>query len=339
MKQLCLLLLLCTPCIALAQVSLTPIYSSTPDPKQQISEYIPRVFEDTKGNLWLGTNGDGLARYDGKTLTYFGIKDGLGGKVVRAIAEDKNGNIWLGTEGGLTRFDGKSFTNFTVKNGLPHNEVWSILIAKGTIWVGTLQGACRSNTSTGTLAFTPFHIPAAIARDYSVGVTSPAVIFCIIQDKAGNIWFATNGRGVFRYNGKALTNFSAKDGLCNDFVQWMLQDNNGDMWFATRHGGISRYNGKVFTNFSGQDGLCSNEVWYIFADNSGNIWFTGSGCGVTKYDGKAFTNFRENNGITRNHVQGIAQDSKGTLWFGFSGGLFRLNGTSFINVTKNGPWR
>lgn len=34
----------------------------------------------------------------------------------------------------------------------------------------------------------------------------------------------------------------------------------------------------------------------------------------------------------------IYEDRKGRLWFGFAGGLYRLDGETFVNVTRGGPW-
>ena len=46
-------------------------------PKSQIGEYVTSAFEDSKGHLWFGTLSKGIAKYDGKKLKYFTIKDGL----------------------------------------------------------------------------------------------------------------------------------------------------------------------------------------------------------------------------------------------------------------------
>jgi hypothetical protein len=62
-----------------------------------ISEFIRRIFQDTSGNFWFGTNGDGVVRYNGDALEYFSIKEGFGGHAVRGILEDKKGNVWFGT--------------------------------------------------------------------------------------------------------------------------------------------------------------------------------------------------------------------------------------------------
>ena len=100
-----------------------------------ISAFVRRIFQDTKGDLWFGTNGDGVIRYDGDSLEYFSINEGFGGVAVRGIVEDREGNVWFGTEGGVTKYDGESFTNFAEKDGLASNDVWSIVIdSKGMIW-------------------------------------------------------------------------------------------------------------------------------------------------------------------------------------------------------------
>ena len=161
-----------------------PVVQSTSSPDEQLSPFVRRIFQDKKGNLWFGTNGDGVIRYDGDALKYFSINEGFGGVAVRGIVEDQKGNVWFGTEGGITKFDGKSFTNFTEKDGLVNNDVWSIVIdSKGIIWIGTLQGASRFDGKE----FTAFAIPAA-EPDPTRGVTSARIVHCIMEDSKGRMW-------------------------------------------------------------------------------------------------------------------------------------------------------
>jgi ligand-binding sensor domain-containing protein len=76
------------------------------------------VYEDKKGDIWFSSEGFGVYRFDGKTLTNFGEKEGLGIKAVQTIYEDSKGRLWIGGGGGLYRFDGKdTFFNVT-RDGL-----------------------------------------------------------------------------------------------------------------------------------------------------------------------------------------------------------------------------
>lgn len=320
------------------------------DSASQVSQYIRRIFQDSKGNLWFGTTSDGVCRFDGTVLKYFTPKEGLSGLNVRSIAEDKDGNLWFATGDGVSEFDGTNFTNFTVKDGLSGNDAWNILIDNsGIIWVGTLEGVCRYDPSAandGKKIFKPFEIPAAVELDNSRGFSKPKAVWCIMQDRKGNIWFATNGGGVYCYNPfqvtarqKSLLNFSEKDGLTNNFVNWIVEDKSGNLWFATHHNGVSRYDGKSFTNYTDKEGLCGNQVWTMYEDKTGNIWFSAWGS-VCRFNGKSFTAFSDKDGLTNCCVQSIYEDKSGNFWFGSGAGLFRFDGKSFMNVTKyNGPWQ
>ena len=108
--------------------------------------------QDKAGNLWFGTTGEGVYRYDGKVFTQFTVKDGLSNNSVWSILEDKSGNIWFGTDDGVSRYDGKtiakiSFTTIKNPGGLvtaipqsSQNAVWSMMQDKsGIIWFGTSE--------------------------------------------------------------------------------------------------------------------------------------------------------------------------------------------------------
>jgi len=312
------------------------IYGPFPNPVVQISQYIRRMFQDKTGNIWFGTNGDGVCRYDGKNYAYFSPTDlssGFGGEAVRGIVPDNNGNLWFATNGGATRYDGEKFANFTVEDGLNHNQVWSILKDKsGMLWFGTEGGVSRYDGKK----FTDFPLPEANLVQSPKAYPAPKLINSIFQDASGNIWLCSNGNGVYRYDGKAISNISEKDGLCNNFVQSIMQDKNGKLWFATRFGGICSYDGKSFVTFTEKDGLGNNFARVISEDKSGNLWIGNAGGGLTRYDGKAFINYTEKDGLSNRFVQSIMEDKDGKLWIGTSGGAFTFDGKRFTNITRPG---
>jgi ligand-binding sensor domain-containing protein len=298
-----------------------------------ISQFVRRIFEDSKGNLWLGTNGDGVAKYNGNKLEYFSIKENFGGTAVRGIVEDKTGTVWFATNNGIIKYDGKTFTNFTKKEGLIHNDVWSITIdSSGIIWIGTFQGVCTFNGKK----FTPFVLPET-KLDYTRGVTSTKIVHSILEDSKKRMWFTTNG-GAYIYDGESLTNLSKKDGLPHDVLNDILEDKQGNFWFATHHKGVSKYDGKTFINYTDQRVVKGNEVWSIYEDSKGNIWFPAEGYGVYRFDGRKFINFQEDNGLSTSAVQSIFETADGRLWFGGHQGLFRYDGDSFFSVGTQGPW-
>lgn len=105
--------------------------------------------QDKDGNLWFGTTGEGVYRYDGKEFTQFTVQDGLSNNKICSILEDKSGSIWFGTDDGVSRYDGKTISKVpivltnpigfgTPQSGI--NSVWSMMQYKsGVIWFGTSQ--------------------------------------------------------------------------------------------------------------------------------------------------------------------------------------------------------
>ena len=110
------------------------------------------LFEDSKGNLWIGNNcgggrsGIGVIKYDGKNFTQFTkqhrlrTEDTKGNSLdkVFSMCEDSSGNIWFGTnESGVWRYDGQSLKNFTKEDGLDSGMTWIIYKSKsGELWFG-----------------------------------------------------------------------------------------------------------------------------------------------------------------------------------------------------------
>jgi len=104
--------------------------------------HVRGLFEDSKGNLWIGNNGIGVLLYDGDTTINFSKLHGLvaadsphtgfasgpeGLEHVFAIGEDSDGNIWFGDrDSGVWRFDGENMKNFGAPGGLSTMLVWQI---------------------------------------------------------------------------------------------------------------------------------------------------------------------------------------------------------------------
>ncbi len=121
--------------------------------------HIRSIFEDGKGNLWIGNNGIGVLKFDGDTTINFSEAQGLvldnslrrGGyysplgtlEHVFAIGEDLNGNMWFGDrDTGAWKYDGKSITNYGIMDGLSSTHIWQIYNSKnGELWFAMNDGS------------------------------------------------------------------------------------------------------------------------------------------------------------------------------------------------------
>jgi ligand-binding sensor domain-containing protein len=318
----------------------------------QVAEYIVAAYEDSKGGLWFGTNGQGVARWDGNALRYFSTGEGLIDNVVTGIAEDRVGDLWFGTHAGVSRYDGTTFTGFGPAEGLVGSGCKVLVDRQGHVWAGTSAGVFRFAADR----FTAFELPLPVIDSPSYKM-NPGKVWALFEDSKGNLWFARDGYGACKYDGQAFTHFTKKDGLCSNNVASIAEDPQGHIWFGSitsdfppiNEGGVARYDpsaslrtdGETFTQFPDVKGLTANDVYNLYTDRAGHIWIGAVRVGAYRYDGKDFTFFDKTDrpDLTKYFgIQAFVEDHQGTLWFGFSGGLFRFNGNSFVNVTRGGSW-
>lgn len=299
----------------------------------QLCQHLREIYQDSKGNLWFGTNVYDVMMYDGESLQYITEKDGFSGGRVTGIAEDSTGNMWLATGNGLNKFDGNSFTVYTEKNGLQNSEIWSLHIdTKGIIWVGHNEGLSRFDGET----FENIDVPKSPVQEPNI-VFSPDRITGIIEDHEGNLWLGTDGYGICQYDGETFGHFTTEDDLCDNTIYELMYDSKGNIWIGTFWGGVSKYDGETFTNYT-KDGIIGGvEISGFFEDKNGDIWFGAENNGVYQYDGKNFSHYYKKDGLDA-IVLSIYRDQENRFWFGGWGGLFRYNGESFAPVTKEGPW-
>jgi len=117
------------------------------------------LFEDSSGNLWIGTWLDGLFFYNRLTQRIKQFmpdpknQNSLSANKVTCISEDSRGFIWVGTHsGGINKFDLKDekFIRYTTKDGLPNDVVFGILEdKKGMLWISTLNGLAKFDPVKG----------------------------------------------------------------------------------------------------------------------------------------------------------------------------------------------
>lgn len=66
------------------------------------------------------------------------------------------------------------------------------------------------------------------------------------MDHQGNIWFGDSDTGVWKYDGKTITNYTKEDGLPSNFIISIHSDRKGNLWVGTIKEGVYQFNGNRF---------------------------------------------------------------------------------------------
>jgi len=120
--------------------------------------YIYDLMEDSEGNIWAATMGNGVFKHNPTThstihyLNNIEDKTSLSSNSVSSITETSSGEIWFSTDrGGICRYNKNknNFTSFSIENGLPDDVAYKILEDKNrNLWFGTNKGLVRFNPYT-----------------------------------------------------------------------------------------------------------------------------------------------------------------------------------------------
>ena len=269
------------------------------------------------GQLWL--MGEGQVRKWGGTnwtqdLGFFPQTN----VSVTAMLESSSGRLVVGTlQHGLFVHDpvtGWFLLNRT--NGLPQDWVWSVAEDhENNLWVGTGGGL-------------------ALLRERKVTMHSPPddwlgrSVYSITRAQDGSVWAATEGAGVYRFDGENWTHYGTAEGLANLFVWTVFEDSQRQIWAGTWGGGLFRLEQGAFVC---QTNLvpASDPVLALKESPVGTLWI-GTGAGLVRVRSNVVERFADLGGAAAGHVRAIEAGVDGEIWFGTQGaGLGRIKNGEF----------
>lgn len=315
---------------------------------------IRAIFQDSKGNYWFGSLGEGVAVYNGKSFMYYTINDGLADNQIHSIQEDNAGVIWFNTQMGVSSFDGtrvinrtqvqteKSLSNFSLQRNEPSKGQW--MKSANDLWfeAGNKAGVFRYDGQKLHYLDLPPQ-KKLNPNDNLFAVTD------ISNGKNNVTWFATYA-GVFGYDGSRFTIIN-DDTLGFDraiaplHIRSIFEDSKGRLWIGNNGIGVLLKDGDEVINFSEKQNLIHpasgrkggpsmpgtlEHVFTIAEDKNGHIWFGDRDAGTWKYDGVKMTNYTKKDGLSNAFALSIFEDKKGELWLGMAdGSIYTFNGIAF----------
>jgi ligand-binding sensor domain-containing protein len=306
------------------------------------------VYQDKKNSYWFGSNGEGVYRYDGKTILNFTTKNGLCSDSIRQIQEDEYGNMYFSTMNGINKFDGKKFTTLQpVKSKdwkIEKNDLWFYMPGKKDE-----HGPYRYDGKTlYNLEFPKHYLHDEFHERGINPFFSPYEIYSIYKDRRGAMWFGTSVFGACRFDGQSIkwmyesdltivpnggsfgirSIFEDKDGrfwFCNTWHRYLInreETAKSDRLKYQKTSGIG--NAKIF---GGDEYIYFS---HIIEDDHGDIWLTTWDQGVYKYDGTNITHYSVKDGLNDVNLVSMYKDNQGKLWLGTpEKGVYKFNGSTF----------
>lgn len=288
----------------------------------------PTALLATSGGLYIAAVGGRLYRYQNKhwDSIYYNQK-GIPNEAIYTteLYTDHKNKLWLTTNLGLFRLDDSVVKRAYVKSANINN--WPIMYSiaesqKNTYWLG-YTGAIQYKDS----------ILTAYSKENGFTDNQVRDILC---DKEGNIWFGTDGQGIYRFSGGDFSILDESSGLEHEEVTSIAATAKGRVYLGTYHGGLYYYENGQVAKFP-MPINSSISISSINIKSEYDFWLGTTGLGLWHYYGGKFIQHTTPE-IASNAITSLYRDTAGKLWIGTGNGFSILVKDSFSNISmKNEP--
>jgi signal transduction histidine kinase/CheY-like chemotaxis protein/ligand-binding sensor domain-containing protein len=228
-----------------------------------------------------------------------------------------------------------NFEHLTSNDGLSQSNVLCIMQdSRGYMWFGTQDGLNKYDGYAVIVFRKDPSNPNSLSNDF---------VKAIAEDKYGNLWIATWGSGINRFDRKTerFTHFQydPKDpkSIPSNFINDIVSDSEGILWLSSENGLITLDpSSNKFTHYihdtANAGSLSTNFTASVLEDSKHNIWVGTINGGLNRYDRKTkqFIAYRHDpknkSSLAGNSIQTLFEDSKKNIWIGTLGsGISVLN--------------
>ncbi len=151
-------------------------------PDETSGGIINAIYQDSSGDFWVGTMGDGVYQVRDSVISEYNTENGLSSNRIYNIQQRSNGDILVGTESGLSMItQNGSIQTITASSGLAPGAIRAIYEDENlNLWIGSYGGGL-SRISADTI----------INYNTSNGL-SENIVSRILEDDKGNLWMMGN---------------------------------------------------------------------------------------------------------------------------------------------------
>ena len=270
------------------------------------SNVIRNIAEDSKGKVWMNTQGNGLVSlYNGQFKSYGSELNML--HLYRGLLADNKDRIWgASPDHGWFYLENGKFNFIEFSSSLKNIEVRSIAQSKlGAIWFATLGDGL-------------FKYENGILKQYTIeNGLSDNWVYSLYFDEEDNLWIGTSV-GMCLFDGYKFR--SALPEITGT-VNRILKDRYGYLWIGTNDGLYRKnaYNQEI-EFITSENGLSNNFIIDFVFDNEGSLWVTHYKGGLTRVKDGKFTNYTSQGGLPDKLVNAVFEVNDTTLLVGFDNG-------------------
>ena len=300
--------------------------STTPLPGIPAGVYARQAYVDHEGNLWIGSDTQGLWRIRASRIGLMQSADVQMNAPGRAVVEDGEGGFWFGIAcGGLRHWSRNGEVRVVrLESTLGGDCVQSLLMDdKRRLWIGTWQGTL-GRLENGRLT---------LAREWSQGGA-----LNIWRNPDDDTYWLGTPRDTWRLDVDAKGEIvdarpvPALDGMA---IASMTPARKGGTWFVGDQGAYRLKDGRIVERWRQEDGLGTRFLRWLYEDPDGStLWLGSYGGGLIRIRHGSVQRYDTSNGLFDDTVSCILPDAEGRLWLGGNGGVSVLMDR---NIGPRGP--
>jgi diguanylate cyclase (GGDEF)-like protein len=272
---------------------------------------IRAIYEDHDGNLWLGSQTEGVARVWNGYTRRLDQSVGLANPLLWAISGAPDGSVWLGTVNGVEVWRDGRIQQAVAGARLPHPEAYSLLAEAGQVWIGTRAGAA-------VLRDGRLEQPAVLAPLRNLQING------IVRDRGGRLWFASSDGLFMLGRDHRLLRYGPTEGLADARIRIVHETRDGRLLVGSTRGLYEWRGGRILA-LGRQTGLDDEIAVTALLELANGHWLVGSSNGdsLHLFDGKRWHAFGSSRGLPINIPFHLAEDV-GSLWVAGMQGVYRL---------------